>query len=135
MMRRKAGRRALGDAGMVTAEIAVALPLLVVLTLAGVFAVAFGQARLRCVDAASEAARAVARGDSGSAARLAQAAAGRPVQLIRVSRGADTVVTVRMTVRGVGWLPSMTLTETATAATEPSAAAGASAGARSPGAP
>jgi hypothetical protein len=107
---------------MVTAEVAVALPLLVVLTLAGVFAVAFGQARLRCVDAASEAARAVARGDSASADRLATAAAGRPVQLTQVSRGADTVVTVRMTVRGVGWLPSMTLTESATAATEPSAA-------------
>ncbi|MCW2524862.1 MAG: hypothetical protein JWO63_3197 [Frankiales bacterium] len=114
---------------MVTAEIAVALPVLVVLTLAGVFAVAVGQARLRCVDAAGEAARAIARGDSASAARLAESAAGRPVQLTRVSQGADTVVTVRMTVRGVGWLPAITLTETATAATEPSAAtAGASAG-------
>jgi Flp pilus assembly protein TadG len=106
---------------MVTAELAVALPLLVLLSFVGVLAVGVGQARLRCVDAAAEAARAVARGDAGSAARLARSAAGRPVTLTRSSNGKDTVVTVRMTLASVGWLPSITLSETATAATEPSA--------------
>ncbi|HEX8768000.1 MAG TPA: TadE family type IV pilus minor pilin [Jatrophihabitans sp.] len=106
---------------MVTAETAMSLPVLVLLTMVGVAAVGIGQARLRCVDAAGEAARAVARGDPGSAAARAQAAAGRPVTLSIGSAASDTRVTVRMALRPVRWLPAVLITESAVAATEPGA--------------
>ena len=107
---------------MVTAETAMTLPVLVLLAMVGVAAVGVGQARLRCADAAGEAARAVARGDLASAADRARSAAGAPVALSTTSSASDTRVTVRMALRPVGWLPQVTITETAVAATEPGAA-------------
>ncbi len=104
---------------MVTAETAMALPVLVLLTMAGVVAVGVGQARVRCADAAGEAARAVARGDPSVAAARARAAADAPVVLSVVSSASDTRVTARMTLRPVSWLPSVAVVETAVAATEP----------------
>jgi Flp pilus assembly protein TadG len=106
---------------MVTAETAMTLPVLVLLTLVGVAAVGVGQARVRCADAAREAARAVARGDPGAAAGLARAAAGRPVMVSSTAMGSDTAVTVRFAVRPVSWLPPVEITETAVVATEPGA--------------
>ncbi|HEY0166731.1 MAG TPA: TadE family type IV pilus minor pilin [Jatrophihabitans sp.] len=114
--------RASSDAGMVTAETAMSLPVLLMLTLAGVAAVSVGQARMRCVDAASEAAKAIARGDPGSAAERARSAAGRPVTLSTTAGALDTTVTVRLTLRPVSWLPPVAITETAVAATEPGVA-------------
>src|SRR6266567_850350 len=55
------------DDGMVTAELATALPVLVLLALVAVMIVGLAQARVRCADAAREAARAIARGDPGAA--------------------------------------------------------------------
>ena len=107
---------------MVTAETAMTLPVLALLTVVGVAAVGVGQARVRCVDAAGEAARAVARGDAGAAAARAQAAAGRPVTLTIGSGASDTRVTVRMALRPVSWLPPVLITESAVAATEPGVA-------------
>jgi Flp pilus assembly protein TadG len=113
-------RRLREDAGMVTAETAMTLPVLALLTLVGVAAVGVGQAQLRCADAAREAARAVARGDAGAAAARAQAAAGRPVSVLSAgSPASDTVVTVRLALRPVRWLPPVTITETAVVAAEP----------------
>jgi Flp pilus assembly protein TadG len=104
---------------MVTAETAMTLPVLVLLGLVGVAAVGVGQARLRCADAAREAARAVARGVPGSAAAQAQAAAGRPVTVLSIgSTSADTSVTVRFQLRPVSWLPPVVISETAVVATE-----------------
>ncbi len=61
--KRPAGLRPAGsaDRGSVTAELAVALPALVLLLLAGLTAVQAVTVQLRCVDAAREAARAAAR--------------------------------------------------------------------------
>jgi Flp pilus assembly protein TadG len=110
------------DAGMVTAETAMTLPVLALMTLVGVAAVGVGQARLRCADAAREAARAVARGDPASAEAQARVAAGRPVTVLTTgSTAADTSVTVRFQVRPVSWLPPLVITETAVVATEPGA--------------
>jgi Flp pilus assembly protein TadG len=108
------------DDGMVTAEMATALPVLVLLVLAGVLAVGVAQARVRCADAAREAARAIARGDPTAADGLAQAAAGRPVEVSPASDDDTTAVTVRMTLHPVSWLGSFTVAETAVVATEPS---------------
>jgi hypothetical protein len=109
---------------MVTAELATALPILVLLALVGVMAVGVGQARVRCADAAREAARLVALGDPGRADALAAAAAGRPVSVSHTTTGdGDTVVTVRMHLQPVSWMAPITITETAVATTEPAVGA------------
>jgi Flp pilus assembly protein TadG len=130
------------DRGMVTAELATALPVLVLLAIVGVMAIGVGGARIRCGDAAREAARAVARGDPAAAAGLAGAAAGRPVAVesSKTANG-DTTVTVRMRLRPVSWLGTVTVSESAVVATEPGvgeeprAAAGPGVAAGEPGVP
>jgi Flp pilus assembly protein TadG len=107
------------DHGMVTAETAMVLPVLVLLSLVGVAAVGVAQARVRCADAAMVAARAVARGDPTAADSLARAAAGPAVRLATSALGDDTVVTARLSLRPLHWLGSVTIVETATVATEP----------------
>ena len=65
-----------GERGMVTAETAATLPLLVAVTLAMVWLVSVGVAQVRVTDAAREAARAAARGESvPEASELARRAA------------------------------------------------------------
>jgi len=108
---------------MVTAETAVVLPVLLLLTMVAVGAVAVAQFRVRCSDAAMLAARAIARGDEPAAGRLAERAAGRSVRLTSSVDGPDTVVTARLNVQPVGWLPAFTLRESATVATEPATSA------------
>ncbi|ABL79910.1 MULTISPECIES: TadE family protein [unclassified Nocardioides] len=66
MTGRGSGRRR--ERGAATAELAMALPLLVAITLGLVWLLAVGAAQVRAVDAARETARAVARGDSVTAA-------------------------------------------------------------------
>jgi Flp pilus assembly protein TadG len=108
------------DRGMVTAELATALPVLMLLAIVGVMAIGVGEARIRCGDAAREAARAVARGDPAAAAGLARAAAGRPVAVASTkTANGDTTVTVRMRLRPVSWLGTITVSESAVVATEP----------------
>jgi Flp pilus assembly protein TadG len=60
--RLREGRRR--EAGMVTAETAVVLPVLLLVLVGAVAAVTVVGAQLRCVDAAREGARAAARGES-----------------------------------------------------------------------
>lgn len=113
-----------GDAGMVTAELAAALPALVVLVAAALTAVsALGQ-RVRAQDAAREVARAVARGDPAAGDRLARQMA--PGGVATVSRsGSGVVADVRMTIHPLGgWLPAVQLVERAVAAAEPGADTG-----------
>jgi Flp pilus assembly protein TadG len=98
------GRRATArDAGMVTAETAVVLPVLLVVLAAAVWVLAAVAGQLRCVDAARAAARAAARGDAPPAVTAAArevAPAGARVQ-VQVS-GTQVRVLVRAEVRPFG---------------------------------
>jgi Flp pilus assembly protein TadG len=114
------------DRGAATAEAALVLPLLVVLTLALVWLLSLATAQVRLVDAARETARAVARGDPDAAAieRAHVAAPGSTVTLTRT--GQDVTVSVTATVRGPGGLlariPGAELQATAISALEPGVA-------------
>ena len=112
------GRR---ERGVATAEVAVALPALVVLVAAGMTMVSVLMAQLRCVDAAREAARAAARGEDAAVVRsLAQRSgpkdsamqmtAGQQEIEVTVSADADSVV---------GLLPAIHVEATAVALREP----------------
>lgn len=88
------GRRRVGDGGFATAELAVALPVLVLLFALLLWGIAAITAQLRCVDAARIGARAAARGE-GEARTVALARAAAPA-------GARVLVTrsgQRVTVR------------------------------------
>jgi hypothetical protein len=108
------------DRGSVTAELAVVLPVVVLLLLAGFTGVTAVLTKLRCVDAAREAARATARGDAGEPAGRRAAPDGASIS-VRVE--GDTVrAVVRASVRPLGpLLPAVTVEGTAVAATEPGA--------------
>lgn len=90
------------------------LPLLVLFALVSVAAVGVAQARLRCADVAREAARSAARGQPGG-----QYAGQRSAQISLTKRGQSEIATVRLTLRPVGWLPAVTVVESAAAALEP----------------
>ncbi|MCX3059832.1 TadE family protein [Streptomyces beihaiensis] len=91
------------DRGFVTAEAAVALPVLVMFTMALVWVVLAASAQIRCVDAARTGARALARQEPrGAALAAARRAAPRGAR-IDVSRAGDLVlVTVRARASGPG---------------------------------
>lgn len=78
------------ERGVVTAETAVALPLLIAVTLAMTWMLSFGLAQMRSTDAAREAARALARGESVAAA-TALAHRVSPGVEVRISRDAERV--------------------------------------------
>lgn len=107
---------------MVTAELAAALPVLMLVLAVVLTAVAVVQARVRAQDAAREAARAAARGDSATARRLAAHAAptGR---LTLTESGTELTAVVDIRIRPLGgWLPGFTISERAVAAVEAKAA-------------
>lgn len=56
-------RGAAGDRGMVTAELATVLPVVVIILVAAIWGVSVAMVKARCLDAAREAARAAARGE------------------------------------------------------------------------
>ncbi|WP_110207435.1 TadE family type IV pilus minor pilin [Nocardioides daejeonensis] len=104
------------ERGAVTAETALALPVLVGLTLVMVWMVAFGVGQMRTTDAAREAARALARGESEAQA-AALVAAVDPGATMRVRIDGDrVVVTVTRAVAGaLGVFGGLTGTTRATA--------------------
>jgi hypothetical protein len=112
------------DQGAVTAETAVALPVLALFTLAMAWLVCVGLTEVRAMDAAREVARAAARSDpSGRAVGLGRQVA-PPGSRISLRHGADSVVaTVVSPVRGpagvLGWLAGAHVTASAVAAREP----------------
>jgi Flp pilus assembly protein TadG len=105
---------------MVTAELAACLPVLVLVLAVALSAVSVAGVRVRAQDAAREAARAAARGDPDQARRLAQRAA--PGVSVAISTAGDEVTaTARVVVHPLAdWLPSLTVSERAVAAVEPS---------------
>lgn len=106
---------------MATAEVAVALPAFVLLVAAAVMAVSAVTAQLRCVDAAREAARAAARGESAAVVRsLAgrSAPVGSAVQVTSGGREVKVTVSAR-TDPGGDLLPSFRVHASAVALREP----------------
>ena len=95
--------RVSSDEGSVTAETAVALPALVLVAVLAAWLLAAVAAEIRCVDAARIGARALARGESRSAAVAAAArAAPRGAGVVVTSAGGELTVEVR-TVVGPAW--------------------------------
>lgn len=101
MIRRGAGH---GERGMVTAETAVVLPVLLLVLAGAVSAVTVVGAQLRCVDAAREAVRAAARGEEpAEVVALARAAAPDGARVtVSGGDGDDVAVTVSAVVAPLG---------------------------------
>jgi Flp pilus assembly protein TadG len=99
---------------MVTAELAVALPALVVVMVAAVYGVALVTAQLRCTDAAAIAARLAARGEGTVAVRstaLAAAPSGARLGVVESATTVTASVAVRVSLPGLsGLLPGVTVT-------------------------
>ncbi len=108
---------------MVTAELAAALPVLVLLVFAGVSAVRVVDARVRCLDAAREAVRAAARGDPRAVALARSVApAGARISVTGDARtdGGQVSATVSVLVHPLGIsAAAVTVRESAVAAAEP----------------
>ena len=124
------GRASFDERGAVTAEAAVVIPLLLAVAMALVWLVALAATQVRIVDAAREAARAAARGetDAASMERGRQVAPdGARFQISRA--GGAVTVRVASEVEGpgglLGFLPAVPVTSEAVAAEEPAAAEGA----------
>jgi Flp pilus assembly protein TadG len=108
--------------GAVTAELALGIPLLLSLTWGLVWLLSVGEAQVRVVDAAREAARAAARGEAPAAceARGEQVAPGSTV--VVTTRGGEAVSTATATVGPpgglLGFLPPVPLQARAVSAVE-----------------
>ena len=88
------------DRGAVTAEIAAALPALVLVVIAALWTLSLGLMQLRCADAAREAARAAARGDDPAVVRqVAEAVAPTGAVVEVTERDGLVVVEVAVEVR------------------------------------
>ena len=115
------------EAGMVTAETAVVLPVLLMVLAGAVAAVVVVGAQLRCVDAAREGARAAARGEpvaGGGGVAGGAAPEGAVTEL--GGEGGTVRVTVSATVSPLGPLPwRVQVSATATGLREPAADDGA----------
>ena len=112
-----------GDRGSATAETAVVLPSLVLVLLLAVWAVMVAVAQLRCVDAASTGARALARNEPAQLVVAAAQATGPRGARVRLALAGDTVtVTVDAEITWPGSalsrLPAFTVAGRATAARE-----------------
>jgi Flp pilus assembly protein TadG len=108
---------------MVTAELAAALPVLVLILAAALSAVALVGARIRLQDAARDLARAAARNDVATGRALA--ARDAPAATVTLHRdGSDVVAVAAQQVHPLGgWLPAVQLSEQAVAALEPGSTA------------
>lgn len=117
----KRARRRAGDEGMVTAETAVALPVIVLLLAAMIGAITAVATKTSCTDAAREGARAAARGETqsdvlASARRLAPRGATIEVSL----SDTEATVVVSTQFRPAGrLLGAIEISSTATSRREP----------------
>lgn len=111
------------ETGSVTAELAVALPALVLTLAAALWGVGAGSAQVRCLDAAREGARSAARGEPAAEVLAAARRAAPSGATIKVSRRDGLVhVAVSAVVRAPGPLggraPDLHVSGTASAAVE-----------------
>lgn len=98
-------RRPAGERGAVTAEMALALPTLLAVTAALAWLLSVGAAQVRTVDAAREAARAVARGDDpGAAVAVGEQVAPDGVSVVVTTTGDRVVARASGQVPGPGGL-------------------------------
>jgi hypothetical protein len=111
-------RRPGRDAGMVTAELAVGLPVLLLFVLVAIGAVDATVQKVRCVDAARDSALAAARGQSGQAAGHAVAPAGARITLSGDDRTVTATVAVLVHPLGLH-VPGLAVSASAVAAREP----------------
>ncbi len=125
MVRRRRGRLR-GNAGMVTAETAVVLPVLLLVLAGAVAAVTVVGAQVRCVDAAREGARAAARGEEvATVAALAARAAPEGAVTTLSPEGEEVRVTVTAQIAPLGSVPlRITVSAEAVALREPEAGTG-----------
>ncbi|MHC5703077.1 pilus assembly protein TadE [Streptomyces sp. PKU-MA01144] len=118
------GSRCGADRGSVTAEAAVAVPALVVFTMALVWALMAASAQIQCVDAARAGARAAARSEPEAAALSAARSAAPPGAKISLGRDGD-LWRVRVEAPSPGPVtPSLTLTAEAVALAEDAVGSG-----------
>jgi TadE-like protein len=112
--------------GSVTAEAALVLPLIAVFALALLWLVSVGITKVETVDAARDAARALARGDDLATARANALGAAPAGAEISIESSTDEVTaTVSVHVQPPGWLlvhlPTVTVSSAATTQLEPGA--------------
>ena len=111
--------------GMVTAEAALVIPVLVALAAALAWVVALGVVQVRLVDAAREAARVAARGEAAAEVQQAALSAAPDGSTVRVHRNGDSWVAEVSVQVGtdlplVGLLPAVGMSARAVSAAEPS---------------
>jgi Flp pilus assembly protein TadG len=111
--------------GAVTAEVAIALPVLLTLLFLGIWLIGVVTANIRCIDAARDVARAVARGESAETAQEIGRRTAPDNATITVTRtNSDIHVTVTATPEGnaslLAALPATPITAEATLQSEPS---------------
>jgi hypothetical protein len=113
------------DRGMVTVEIAVALPALVLMTALGIWGVTVASIKLACLDSARSGARAAARGESLASVRALVMRSVPASASVRVHRDSSTSrIEIAVPVEGPAAvdLPPLIVRARATAITEPGAA-------------
>jgi hypothetical protein len=94
-----------GEAGMVTAETAVVLPIITAFALVLLWLISAGITEIRLVDAARDAARSLSRGEDESAVRAQLAATGPPgSQLVVLRAGGDVTAEASVSAEAPGWL-------------------------------
>ena len=111
--------------GIVTAEAALVIPVLVALAAALAWVVALGVVQVRLVDAAREAARVAARGEAAAEVQQAALSAAPDGSTVRVHRTGDSWVAEVSVQVGtdlplVGLLPAVGMSARAVSAAEPS---------------
>ena len=111
--------------GMVTAEAALVIPVLVALAAALAWVVALGVVQVRLVDAAREAARVAARGEAAAEVQQAALSAAPDGSTVRVYRNGDSWVAEVSVQVGtdlplVGLLPAVGMSARAVSVAEPS---------------
>jgi hypothetical protein len=111
-----------GERGSATAEIAVALPALVLIITVALWGVSVAAAQVACVDAARAGARAAARGEPIPAVKAAVVQAAPPGARVEARRNGDLVeveVIAEIRAPAMSGLPPIAVRERAVAATEP----------------